>query len=113
MLEEEVKTWLHDILICIREIEEFFAKQPVTFEEYKQNTLLKRAVERNFEIIGEAVNRILKIRPAIQITEAKAIVTLRNKVIHAYHRVSHEILWAIIHNDLPLLKKEVETLLQQ
>ena len=75
--------------------------------------MLKRAVERNLEIIGEALNRILKQNPKIanQITNSKAIISLRNQVIHAYDNISDENIWAIITKHLPLLKKEIEKLI--
>jgi uncharacterized protein with HEPN domain len=75
--------------------------------------MLKRAVERNLEIIGEALNRILKQNPEIanQITNSKAIISLRNQVIHAYDNISDENIWAIIIKHLLLLKKEIEKLI--
>jgi uncharacterized protein with HEPN domain len=74
----------------------------------------KRAVERNLEIIGEAINRITKVNSAVtsKITDAKAIVGLRNQVIHAYDNISDETIWAIVTNHLPKLKKEIGKLLK-
>jgi len=76
--------------------------------------MLKRAVERNLEIIGEAMNRIL-IRDKefeLKITNAKSIVGLRNQVIHAYDNISDENIWSILINHLPKLKIEIENLIQ-
>nr|WP_262495906.1 HepT-like ribonuclease domain-containing protein [Pedobacter arcticus] len=77
--------------------------------------MLKRAVERNLEIIGEALNRILKQNPEIadQITKSKAIISLRNQVIHAYDNISDENIWAILTKHLPLLKQEINSLISQ
>lgn len=58
-MDEYIEKWLYDILSAIREIEVFFASNEKTFESFSNNTILKRAIERDLEIIGEAVNRIL------------------------------------------------------
>jgi uncharacterized protein with HEPN domain len=73
--------------------------------------MLKRAVERNLEIIGEATNRILAREPEIEISNARKIVNLRNFVIHSYDSISDENIWAIVINNLPALKKEIQKLL--
>lgn len=62
-------------------------------------------------IIGEATNCALKIREDISITNARKIVNTRNYVIHGYDSLRQEILWAIVINDLPVLKSEVEVIL--
>lgn len=74
----------------------------------------KRAVERNLEIIREAINRILKADAVflLKISDAIAIVGLRNQVIHAYDTISNETIWAILTNHLPKLKTEVNALLK-
>ena len=76
--------------------------------------MLKRAVERNLEIVGEAINRILKKDATfeIKITSAKAIIGLRNQVIHAYDSISDESIWAVLTNHLPKLKSEIEALIK-
>ena len=66
---------------------------------------MRRAVEREFEIIGEALSKILKIDPDIHITYARLIVDLRNKVIQAYDAIDDTIIWKIIIKDLPKLKE--------
>ena len=78
-----------------------------------QNLMLKRAVERNLEIIGEATNRILARDPEIEISNARKIVNLRNFVIHSYDSISDENIWAIVINNLPSLKTEVLKLLEE
>ena len=72
---------------------------------------MRQATERNFEIIGEATNRIRKVAPEINIKNNKQIINLRNLIIHSYDNINHEVLWAIVINDLPELKTEVETLI--
>jgi uncharacterized protein with HEPN domain len=75
--------------------------------------MLKRAIERDLEIIGEAINRILKEYPEVPLNNAKKIVGLRNQIIHAYDAISDENIWGIVINHLPVLKLEVEALIQQ
>ena len=70
------------------------------------------AVERNFEIMGEAMNRILKLKPYIAISHTRKIVDTRNKIVHGYDEIEPENLWNIIINYLPTLKTEVELLLK-
>lgn len=71
-----------------------------------------RAVQMNIAIIGEATNRILKIRSDISITNARKIVNTRNYVIHGYDSLRPEILWAIVIKDLPLLKSEIQDIIE-
>jgi len=75
--------------------------------------MLKDAIERRLEIIGEATSCILKIDESIAISNARRIVNLRNKVIHAYDAIDDANIWAIIVNSIPKLKKEVENLLNK
>ncbi len=112
-MDERILKWLYDIKLSIEEINSFFANQKLDFFEYKKNTMLKRAVERNLEIIGEAVNRILKKDPhyVSKISEAKSIIGLRNQVIHSYDNISDENIWSILINHLPKLKIEIDNLI--
>ena len=75
--------------------------------------MLRLFIERNIEIMGEAMNRILKIAPSINITSARKIVDTRNYVIHAYVYLKPDILWAIVINHIPILKNEVDILLKK
>lgn len=113
-MDERIEKYLFDIKIAIDEIELFIKELSLmNFIEYKQNLLLKRAIERELEIIGEAMNRIIKRDEnfILQIEEAKSIISLRNYIIHSYDSVSDENIWAIIQNHLPKLKTQVEILL--
>lgn len=78
-----------------------------------QDICLKRAIERDIEIIGEAMNRILKEDRNIAITNSRKIVDARNYIIHGYDSLSADILWSIVINHLPKLKEEVQVLLKQ
>lgn len=112
-MEEKHLKWLHDIKVSIFEIEDFLEEHGKTFETYKNNLLLKKAIERNLEIIGEAVNRITREYPEIKIENARGIIGLRNLIIHSYDNITDETIWAIILNHLPKLKKEILVLLPE
>jgi uncharacterized protein with HEPN domain len=111
-MDEKVLKYLYDIKIAIGEIDSFFELEPRSYENYRQNSLLKRAVERNLEIIGEAMNRILKEDPGFRIENSKRIIGLRNQIIHGYDSVSDESIWGIINIHLPNLKTEIESLIK-
>lgn len=110
-MDIRIKKWLIDIKFAIEEIESFFENKPKDFLEYKKNLMLKRAIERNLEIIGEATNRIYKHESDIQIENAKSIIGLRNLIIHSYDNISDENIWAIIINHIPKLKKEINKII--
>jgi uncharacterized protein with HEPN domain len=112
-MDNEIKTWLYDILQSIIEVESFFADRPKKFEEYISDLRTKRAVERNIEIIGEAVNRILKRDKNFKLSNARQIIGTRNRIIHTYDKITDDLIWSIIINSLPKLKEEVEDLLKQ
>lgn len=112
-MNEKVLKSLVDIKLATDEINMFFIDRPKIFSNYKTDLLLKRAIERNLEIIGEAINRILKIDPNIPIQNAKRIVGLRNQIIHEYDNVSDENIWGVIVNHLPKLSSEVELLISR
>lgn len=81
------------------------------FFVYRKNLMLKSAVERMLEIVGEAINRILKLNPDIQISQARKIVDFRNLLSHAYDSISDETVWGILIKNLPVLRDEVGVLL--
>ena len=111
-MDERILKWLYDIKIAIDEIDGYFENQEKDFIQYQKNVMLKRAIERDLEIIGEAVNRILKKDKSFEdrISNAKAIISLRNQVIHAYDNISDENIWSILINYLPKLKSEIDNL---
>lgn len=108
-MRREILKYLLDIDEAIDSIYEYLDDNR-DFNHYSQNKLLRRAVERELEIIGEATNRILRLDENINITNARRIVDLRNWVIHGYDKVDDVIIWGIISKDLPLLKDQVTRL---
>ena len=103
---------MYDILNAITEIENFFIDRPKRFDDYQKDIRTKRAVERDIEIIGEATNRILKRDETIELSNSRKIVDARNRIIHGYDSISDETIWGIIVKHIPLLKKEVQSLLE-
>ena len=112
MTERLLKS-LYDIRLAIEEINSFFEGREMLFESYRKEVLLKRGIERNLEIIGEAMNRILNEDARVAIRDAKRIVGLRNQIIHGYDTVTDERIWAIVINHLPKLKEDVDKLIVQ
>jgi uncharacterized protein with HEPN domain len=110
-MDEYMQSWLYDMLTAIQEIESFFSDRPKRFADYQKDIKTKRAVERNLEIIGEAMNRILKHDESITITNSRKIVDMRNRIIHAYDSLTDEAVWSIILKHLPALKVEIKQLL--
>lgn len=107
-MDERIIKYLSDILSAISEIDIALSQRSREFNVFVNDFVFRKFVERNIEIIGEAMNRILKINPDINITSARKIVDTRNYVIHAYDSLIPEILWAIVINHLPILKDEIE-----
>lgn len=111
-MDREVLKYLFDIQSCIDNINRYIGERKI-FEEYNGNAMLQDAVERNIAIIGEAMNKALKIDEKLPISFARRIVGTRNRLIHGYDDVDNVEIWNIIVNNLPLLEKEIKTLLSQ
>ena len=109
-MDSKINAWLFDILNSIQEIESFFEDEPKNFVEYQKDLKTRRAVERNIEIIFEAVNRILKEKPDFHIENARNIIGTRNRIIHSYDNIADDMIWSIVINSLPKLKLEIEAL---
>ena len=106
-MQVEVAVWLVDIQRSIDEIF-YFLGDKRDFFAYQKDLKTKKAVERNLEIIGEAVNRIMQAQTDVVITNHRKIIDTRNRIIHGYDNVSDEVIWTIISRDLPELKKEID-----
>jgi len=110
-MDIDVKSWLFDILNAINEIDSFFVDIPLELVYFQNDIKTRRAVERNIEIIGEAVNRIVQKESSIILSNSRKIIDTRNRIIHGYDTVSDEIIWSIVITHLPILKIEVENYL--
>lgn len=112
-MDEMIRKYLYDMLQSISEIEmaeERFGRQ---YDIFENDVIFRKFVERNIEILGEAMNRILKINSEIEITSARKIVDTRNYVIHAYDSLKPDILWAIVINHIPRLKADIQRLIEE
>jgi uncharacterized protein with HEPN domain len=110
-MDIKIKVWLLDIQNSIDEIFEFLGENR-DFFSYRKDLKTKKAVERNLEIIGEAVNRILKTDEVFPLKDAKQIIGTRNRIIHSYDNISDEVIWTIIVRELPALKIQIDDLLK-
>jgi len=106
-----IKKFLFDIKESINSIENYIGDNK-DFNVYQSNKMLRRAVEREFEIIGEAMNRIVQIDAKINISTKKQIINMRNRVIHGYDKIDDAIIWGTIIRHLPVLKKEIQSLIE-
>ena len=109
-MSDELQKYLADILKAIQEIE-YFIGEKKNFRHFQSSAMLRAAVERKLEIIGEATNEALKIEKDLPITNARKIVDTRNKLIHGYDEVDMALVWNIVVKHLPLLEREVQSLL--
>ena len=101
-MKPDINAWLEDIQTSIEEIFNFVPSEQ-NYSDFEKDLKTRKAVERNIEIIGEALNRILKVDPDISITDSRKIVDTRNRIIHGYDSVTSDILWLIIKKSLPIL----------
>ncbi len=112
-MQLKILKYLLDIESVILEIESIKFKTENNFHVFKTDIILQRAVERDLEIIGEAIRKILEQDPNIQISSAKNIIGLRNIISHAYDSIEPEMIWGIIQNNVPILAVEVNVLMQK
>ncbi len=112
-MNPETVDLLEDIASHALSIREF--TQNHTFETYCNDLRTRLAVERAFEIIGEALTRIKRTDPSVlsEITESRSIVSFRNILAHAYDHVEDKIVWGVIQTDLQKLSSDVNRLLSQ
>ena len=110
-MKDELLAHLHDVLISGRDVKIFVADR--AFDEYVTDDLLRNAVERKFEIMGEALNRIKRVDPKFlkNIRNYRDIISFRNILIHGYDNIDDLIVWGIIKEDLDELIEDVENLL--
>lgn len=108
----ESKKYLFDILQAAKRVAEFTRNRQ--FSEYEGDALLRAAVERQFEIIGEALRRLANedAATAALISEHARIIAFRNILVHGYADIDDRIIWDIVQSKLPTLLREVESLLK-
>lgn len=110
-MDEYITVYLYDVKRAIEEVETYFVDYPMRYDVFEKDFLRRSAVERKAEIMGEAINRILKIQPDFPLPNARAVIDTRNRIIHGYDSVKPEFLWGLIIRHIPALKKDVERLI--
>ena len=110
-MHPEIKIWLKDIELSIKEIHEFFPSQG-KYKDFKDDLKTRKAIERNIEIIGEAMRRIREVDPLVKISDSRKISDTRNRIIHGYDSVSPDVIWLILTRYIPILEGEVKELLK-
>jgi uncharacterized protein with HEPN domain len=111
-MPHNIKKYLFDIQQAIEQIETFLKGK--TYKDFTSESILQSAVERQFEIIGEALYRIRKLNEAYlsKIPDANKIIGFRNVIIHGYDIVDSQIVWDAVKFNLPKLKAEINNLMQ-
>ena len=111
-MKDEIRKNLIDILQSADEIKNFV--QAMDFKTYQENIVTQRAVERDFEIIGEALNRIKYTDNELlqKISEHHRIIGFRNILIHGYDIIDESIVWKAITDHLPILVREIKEILK-
>jgi uncharacterized protein with HEPN domain len=112
-LQREARTYLYDIQQAAALVAQFTAGR--TFDNYLDDIMLRSAVERQFEIIGEAMTQLFKLDAglAIRISGYRDIIAFRNILIHGYAGINHRLVWGVVETGLPVLRREVDGLLAE
>lgn len=112
-MQLESKKLLHDVRRAAELIREFTADR--SFDDYVDDELLRSGVQRQFEIIGEALNRLSARDPdtASHVSDRRSIISFRNILIHGYDIVDDQVVWDVIQSKLPVLLREVLELLAE
>ncbi len=108
----ETRKSLHDVARAAGDIQSYTGR--MSFAEFKADGMIQAAVERKFEIIGEALNRIDSDEPDVleRISDHRRIIGFRNVIAHGYDVVDVEIVWEAVTEHLPTLITEVDALLK-
>ena len=106
MRPRDVRVDLHDVVAAAGAISTFLAGR--TLRDYRQDLMLRSAVERQFEILGEAMTRALHTDPGLgeRLTASRGAIDFRNVVAHEYDALSPATVWDIARHELPALAAE-------
>ena len=109
----ESKKYLFDVKQAADLLAEFTRAK--SFEDFQSDPMLRSAVERQFEVIGEALSQLAKLDhdTADLISDHRRIIAFRNILIHGYAQIDHRLVWGVLDSKLPTLSREVEKLLQE
>ena len=106
-MQPESRKYLFDIQTACRKLLRFTANK--RFDHYREDDVLLSAVERQFEIIGEAISQLARIdsEAALGISERGRIIAFRNILIHGYAVIDDTVVWDIVETKLPALAREI------
>lgn len=113
MQQRDIRQWLYDIVEACDAIADFTHGR--SFEQYMDERILRSATERQFEIIGEALKRVLLIEAGLSLRfpDARGIFKFRDHLAHGYHITRHDEVWEIIRRDVPILRKQAAEILAE
>ncbi|MEN6442898.1 MAG: HepT-like ribonuclease domain-containing protein [Methanoregula sp.] len=111
MQPHEIKKYFFDIAEACDLIAQFTSGK--TLADYQNDPLLRSGVERQFEIMGEALNQAIQYDPSVAelISNSSRISSFRNRLIHGYATISDSVVWGVLETNLPVLSREVKELL--
>ena len=111
-MRRDARKYLDDIAHAARLIAQFTAKRD--YGEFTADAMLRAAVEREFEIIGEAITQLAKLDESLaaRISDRRRIVAFRNILIHGYADVDPRVVWSVVENDIPVLRLEIDALVR-
>ena len=112
-MRRDARAYLTDARAAAALIRQFV--QGRTLEDYRADPMLRSAVERQFEIIGEALNQLAKNAPTLaeRIPDLRRMVDFRNVLAHAYAIVDDALVWQAVQHNLPVLARTVGALLME
>jgi len=112
-MDPRARSLLYDVQQAGDLLENFTTDK--SFDDYAAEPLLRSAVERQLEIIGEALNQLAKIGPSevAEVTNYRRIIALRNVLIHGYARIDHRVIWNVLQQSLPTLRREIAALMAE
>ncbi|MDZ7804366.1 DUF86 domain-containing protein [Thiohalophilus sp.] len=112
-MRREPEKYLHDIWVAGSRVQQFVHKKD--YSDYLKDELLRAGVERQFEIMGEALNQLARVSPDMvaSIPEYKRIIAFRNILIHGYADVDDALVWGVVEGKLPGLMQAVSRLLDE
>ncbi|HNW13013.1 MAG TPA: DUF86 domain-containing protein [Candidatus Rifleibacterium sp.] len=107
------KVCLHDAVSACSLIIKF--SEGISLQEYQENLMIKSAIERQFEILGEALNRIKKIDPELlnEVSNWQRIISFRNIIVHAYDVIDDEIVFLVSKDQIPLLLENLTKIISR
>lgn len=103
---------LQHMLDAAREVEEFVGDS--SFDAFCDNRLLVNAVVRSLEVLGEAAAQVsAELKNSLKEIPWRDIVSMRNRLIHAYFDINYQVVWRTVKNDVPMLVAQLQVILGQ